>query len=163
MNEAPAQKRLVVRCSGCRKETTFDQPYAYHAGFSDQGFLYNDAGNLTLVFGAYDPKFASVFGNYIPWTKEDKAKKIEFEASLPPAPTGGRWRFANPARCPHCGATLSGPITECISYLIYPGSIIVSDLRQITIDAKQLTEPTGGTVTSGADAPATPIPPVARP
>jgi hypothetical protein len=134
-------KRFSMQCSACKKETVFDQLYPYHAGFSDQGFLYDDAGTLTLVFGAYDPKFASVFGRLNPWTKEDEAKKREFEESLPLAPSGGRWRFTNPARCPHCRAKLSGPITECIYYLIYPGSVIVSDLRQLTKEANQAPEP----------------------
>ncbi|SDS52262.1 hypothetical protein [Opitutus sp. GAS368] len=67
MNATP--KRFSMRCSACKTETVFDQPYAYHAGFSDQGFLYDDAGSLTLVFGAYDPKFASVFGHLMPWAK----------------------------------------------------------------------------------------------
>ena len=135
-------KRLKISCPDCHKETVFDQPYAYHAGFSDQGFLYDDGGTLTLVFEAYDPKFASVFGHRMPWTKEDDAKRKEFEDSLPPAPSGGRWRFRNPARCPHCQAKLSGPITECIYYLIYPGSVIVRDLREITNAANQSPEPT---------------------
>jgi hypothetical protein len=129
MDPATSKPPLKLRCSACGKETTFDQPYAYHAGFSDQGFLYNDTGNLTLVFSAYDKEFSSVFGHLMPWTPQDEEKKKKFEDLLPPAPTGGRWGFSNPARCPHCGVKLSGPITECIYYLLYPGSIVVSDIR----------------------------------
>jgi hypothetical protein len=131
MNASSPKPQLKVRCSACGKETAFDQPYAYHAGFSDQAFLYDDAGTLTLVFSAYDKEFLSVFGHSMPWTVEDEEKKRKFEDSLPPAPSGGRWRFSNPARCPHCGAQISGPMKECLYYLIYPGSIVLNDVRDL--------------------------------
>jgi len=30
---------VELRCPTCGHANNFDQPYAYHAGFSDQGFL----------------------------------------------------------------------------------------------------------------------------
>jgi DNA-directed RNA polymerase subunit RPC12/RpoP len=121
--------KLKLRCSACGKETAFEQPYAYHAGFSDQAFLYDDAGTSALVFSAYDEEFSSVFGHLMPWTAHDEEKKKRFEAMLPLSPSGGRWRFSNPARCPHCGSKISGPMGETIYYLLYPGSVVVDDIR----------------------------------
>lgn len=126
-----SMSQLKVRCSACGKETAFDQPYPYHAGFSDQAFLYDDAGTSTLVFSAYDEEFSSVFGNLMPWTLADEQKKKRFEEMLPPSPSGGRWRFSNPARCPSCGSKISGPIGETVYYLIYPGSIVLNDIRDL--------------------------------
>ena len=48
-------------CRYCGKENLFDQPYYYHAGFADQGFLYNDAGTLTLVWSVSDPALQRLF------------------------------------------------------------------------------------------------------
>jgi len=41
--------------SDCGFDNSFDQPYPFHAGFSNAGFLYNEAGNLTLVWSSFDP------------------------------------------------------------------------------------------------------------
>jgi hypothetical protein len=76
----------------------FDQPSLYHAGFSDQGFLYNDVGNLSLTWSCYDPAYAALVGGKSPWALT-LAEKQKVEEALLPAPKGGRWRFSNPARC----------------------------------------------------------------
>ena len=55
--------------------------------------------------------------------------KAAFEARLLEAPAGGRWRFANPARCVHCGAKILGPMTKTPSYLVYEGSVVLDDWR----------------------------------
>lgn len=123
-------KRLELTCQHCRKQVIFDQPYPYHAGFSDQGFLYNDEGNLTLVWSSYDTKWTSIAGTRQPWYIDDEARK-KMEVVLPAAPTGGRWRFSNSARCPHCRGKISGPMGETIYYLLYPGSVIVKSLGEI--------------------------------
>lgn len=131
MTTPSPKSQLKIRCSACKKETAFDQPYAYHAGFSDQAFLYDDAGTCALVFSAYDEEFSSVFGHLMPWTAKDEEKKTKFEDLLPLSPGGGRWRFSNPARCPHCAAKLSGPMSETIYYLLYPGSLVLNDIREL--------------------------------
>lgn len=40
---------VTIDCSSCGHKNDFEQPSPFHAGFGNQGFLYNDAGNLTLA------------------------------------------------------------------------------------------------------------------
>lgn len=113
---------ITVKCTSCGHENGFAQPYQIHAGFSDQGFLYNDDGNLTLTWSSFDPAYEAIVGKKHPWalTTDEQAK---FEDALYPAPFGGRWKFINSARCVACASPISGPITKTIYYLRYPGSI----------------------------------------
>lgn len=114
---------VTITCPTCGQPNSFDQPYRYHAGFSDEGFLYNDAGNLTLVWSCYDPAYEAIVGKLNPWGLTSSQQR-SFEAKLLPAPTGGAFRFGNPARCMHCGHPISGPITQEIYYVVYPNSLI---------------------------------------
>jgi len=114
---------VTIKCTSCAHENVFDQPYPYHAGFSNEGFLYNDDGTLTLVWSSFDPAYEAVVGKKHPWTLTAE-ERAQFEGALRPAPCGGSWRFINPARCMKCADTISGPITHTIYYLLYPGSIV---------------------------------------
>jgi hypothetical protein len=100
----------------------FNQPYPYHAGFGDQGFLYNDEGNLTLVWSAYDPSYAKIVGKQNPWALTEKDKR-KLEDALLAAPHGGAWKFSNPPRCTECGNPIGAPIESNIYYYLYDGSI----------------------------------------
>jgi len=111
-----------IECKHCGKKNIFDQPYPYHAGFADQGFLYNDAGNLTLVWGVLDPVLEEIFPGQTLWTMS-LLNRWRFEKMLLPAPFGGRWRFRNPARCIQCSKPISSPMLRSNHYLVYPGSI----------------------------------------
>jgi hypothetical protein len=121
---------LVVTCSQCKFKNVFNQPYAYHAGFSDQGFLYNESGNCTLIWSAFDPAYTTIVGGKNPWSLivTDREK---FESALQPSPDGTRWLFSNPARCMKCSHPVSGPITEAIYYLEYEGSVNVDQYRNL--------------------------------
>ena len=121
-------KTTVVKCASCGRANIFNQPYPYHAGFSDQGFLYNDAGDLTLTWSCYDPAYGGLTGGRSPWMLS-LAEQQAVEAALRAAPHGGRWRFSNPARCLSCRTPISGPIGASIYYLLYDGSIHASDLE----------------------------------
>jgi hypothetical protein len=112
---------ITVSCPLCGHHNEFDQPYMIHAGFGDQGFLYNDAGNLTLTWSSFDPAYEAIVGEHHPWALSAEQQAL-LEAALFEAPSGGRWRFANHARCLKCKGPISGPITETIYYLRYPGS-----------------------------------------
>jgi hypothetical protein len=114
---------VTIKCSSCGHENDFEQPYQFHAGFANQGFLYNDQGNLTLVWSSFDDAYKAIMGRKHPWMLATEEQAL-FEDALHPAPSGGRWRFINPARCMKCASPISGPITETIYYLCYPGSII---------------------------------------
>jgi len=117
-------KPLVVTCPKCGHENVFNQPYKYHAGFGNQGFLYNDAGNCTLTWGSYDPDYIAIVGQVHPWTLGPKSQR-KLEAALKPSPKGDRWLFSNPARCLKCSHPISQPITGDIYYLEYAGSVDV--------------------------------------
>ena len=111
----------LKKCPGCGKELSYDRSYGIHAGFSNEGFLYNDAGTDVFWWSSFDPDYIAIVGENHPWalSPEDQDR---VENALAPAPDGGRWRFANPARCPDCGAAISGPITETIMGLQFDGS-----------------------------------------
>jgi hypothetical protein len=125
-------KNLTVQCKHCGKDNVFDQPYAYHAGFADQGFLYNDAGTLTLVWSMFDPVFDEMFPGETPWTLV-KANQRRFEKMLQLAPSGGRWKFSNPARCIYCAKPISEPMLKSIHYFVYPGSIVTDNDHQLRL------------------------------
>jgi hypothetical protein len=113
---------MIVTCKECHQESVFDQPYAYHAGFSNQGFLYDDAGTCTLIWSSFDPAYVSIAGQNHPWMLTDP-QRVSLEAALKPSPSGGHWRFANPPRCPHCGAAIEQSILHTIYYFVFPGSV----------------------------------------
>src|SRR5208283_3069572 len=100
-------KPVVVPCKHCGASNVFNQRYAYHAGFGDQGFLYSEAGTCTLVWSAYDPDFEALVGKHNPWVLSREKQQI-LENALQPAPDGSRWLFSNPARCLTCGHPISG-------------------------------------------------------
>jgi hypothetical protein len=113
---------LIVRCPGCGAEIRFDQPYKYHAGFGDQGFLYNEAGDRTLVWNSYDRAYTALVGPKHPWML-DPAERALVEDRLLPAPDGGRWLFANLPRCPSCRGPIGESILKDIYYFDYAGSV----------------------------------------
>jgi hypothetical protein len=113
---------VTITCASCGHPNHFEQPYPFHAGFGNQGFLYNDAGNLTLVWSSFDPAYEAIVGKLHPWSLTMEQRAL-LEGALRDAPTGGRWRFVNPARCLKCANAISGPITETIYYLRFPGSV----------------------------------------
>ena len=114
-------KPLVVRCPGCGSSNVFNQPYAYHAGFGNQGFLYNETGNCTLVWSSFDPDYEALVGRWHPWALTEEQRTL-IENALKPAPDGTRWLFDNPARCLKCGHPISGSIRSTIYYLQYENS-----------------------------------------
>jgi hypothetical protein len=110
---------VTIDCSSCGNKNDFDQPYPFHAGFANQGFLYNDAGNLTLVWSSFDPAYEAIVGKRHPWGLSNEQRSL-LESALREAPFGGRWRFTNPARCKKCGQPVKRPyyrddLPSCVS------------------------------------------------
>ena len=118
-----ADGTIAVTCKNCSFANPFNQPYPYHAGFGNQGFLYNEAGDLTLVWSSYDPAYHAIVGSLTqPWAL-DGVQRSELESKLLPSPQGGNWKFVNPARCLKCRLPISGPIMDTIYYLQYANSV----------------------------------------
>jgi hypothetical protein len=115
---------MNVICKACGSSNEFEQPYAYHAGFANQGFLYNEAGTSTLVWSSFDPTYEKLIGQSHPWALTADQRAV-LEEALSPAPSGGKWSFTNPPRCRSCGAPIGEPITSVISYLVYSGSMVL--------------------------------------
>ena len=121
---------IVVRCEAHGHDNRFEQPYQYHAGFGNEGFLYNDDGSLTLVWSSFDPAYEAVVGKVHPWVLDEESR-ARLESALQPAPTGGRWRFANLPRCATCGEPLGKSLADGgIYYLVYPGSLVLDTKDQ---------------------------------
>lgn len=118
-----SERKFAINCPRCRRDNVFDQPYPYHAGFSDQGFMYSESGHCTLVWSWFDPAYKRFFppgGKFA----DNIERQEKFERCLKSAPDGGKWGFNNPARCLYCSGPISGTILQHIYYLVYPDSII---------------------------------------
>jgi hypothetical protein len=116
----------VKRCAQCDTELPFDRSYGFHAGFSNFGFLYNDAGDDTFIWSSYDPDYSAVVGECHPWALTDE-QRHRLEVVLLPSRAGDAWRFSNPARCLQCGGPISGPMTENIMGLAFDGRLAADD------------------------------------
>ena len=52
---------MDLACPHCRETTVLEQPYPYHAGFGNQGYLYCDACPAVVIFSSFDwPTWALV-------------------------------------------------------------------------------------------------------
>jgi hypothetical protein len=112
-----------VTCKTCGGKNAFDQPSLRHAGFGNQGFLYDDSGTLTLIWSSFDPAYQKLVGQTHPWMLTESQRDL-IEHSLRDAPNGNRWRFSNPPRCIHCGSPIGEPLSsKSVHYLRYPGSL----------------------------------------
>jgi len=116
-------KFLVVTCAECRFDNVFNQPYRYHAGFANQGFLYNEVGNRTLIWSSFDSDYEDIVGKNHPWMLGPEARKKLEEALQPDPNGGGKWLFTNPPRCLKCKHPIDEPIGNNIYYLVYDGSL----------------------------------------
>jgi hypothetical protein len=125
MNQSQPDKRFILTCKKCGNPNEFNQPYPYHAGFSDMGFLYNESGNSTLTWSMYDPYFIRLFPQMAAWDLSPLQKE-RFETILPPSPKGDRWSFTASARCLKCKSSISDPMGSTIYFLLYPDSINTS-------------------------------------
>ena len=112
-------------CPGCGKRLTFRDPSFERSQILDYGFLYNDTGTSTLVWKTFDPSYKAMLGEQKPWNLAPE-QQAAFEARLKPAPAGGRWRFANYARCPSCRAAIGSPVTKTELLLVFDDSLVLN-------------------------------------
>ena len=118
---------MIVTCPNCGHQNSFEQPYPYHAGFGNQGFLYSDAGDRTLVWSSRDLAWENLVGPVHPWVLDANGWS-RVEAALAPLSDGTRWRASNKPRCTACHAPIGESIVDNeIYYLVYPGSLLLDD------------------------------------
>jgi len=113
---------MNVVCKSCNFVNKFKQKHPYHAGLSNLGFLYNDDGNLTLIWNSYDEDYQQIVGEVHPWSLSQQQQSA-LEGVLKPAPSGGRWSFKNVPRCSKCHEPIGQSTNETIYYLVYPNSL----------------------------------------
>ena len=108
---------MDLQCPHCKRTLRLAQPYPYHAGFGDQGFLYCESDPTIVTFGAYGHPYRQLVGAVLPWDLDaDQRRRVE-EALLP-CPCGGRFTFRAEPRCPSCGASLRNALPGDIYYVI---------------------------------------------
>ena len=107
---------MTLTCPHCACTIEIEQPYPYHAGFSDEGSLYCDSCSAILVFGSYNPYYARLVPGKHPWCLTDREKRL-VEAHLRACSCGGRFRFDLPPRCPECGGSLAELLGGDIYYI----------------------------------------------
>ena len=121
-----AMTRREVQCKSCGAKLEAE---AFHAGFSDEGFLYCNKDSTILTWFAYDPDFDRVVGaKKMPWAlTEEERRRVEDHLIV--CPCGGRFLFANPLLCPVCGKVFSEPMLETI-YAVVLGQHIDGEKRR---------------------------------
>lgn len=104
--------------------------------------MYSGTGHCTLLWSWYDPALKRFFGPPDGFRNEH-ARRL-FEAALRIAPDGTRWSFDNPAnyKCLFCSGTISVPMLQTVSYLVYPNSVITDRNNKLEL-ANQLIESPG--------------------
>lgn len=112
----------IVQCRNCG--STHAVKHAYHAGFSNLGFLYCNRDTTVLTFSSYDRAYQQLQGAADwkhPWTlaHEGPESDVErIESALISCPCGGSFSFKNPLLCPSCRGVLMGPMSETIYFAI---------------------------------------------
>ncbi len=108
---------MVLSCPKCRSEMVLTQPYPYHAGFGDEGFLYCEDCPAVLTFSSFDPAYVDLVREVHPWML-DTAQQSKVENGLKRCRCGSKFLFRSKPRCPSCGAPLRGSLPEDVHYLI---------------------------------------------
>ncbi len=124
-------------CSHCKKAIIIKQPFPYHSGFSDQGYLYCNRCPNILVFSIYDEFYTKLCNEKQPWGLMLEEQKF-VEDNLYPCPCGCSFKFSAKPRCPHCLkeipeiTPLSGAETRSIYYVIV-GDLINGEDKNVQI------------------------------
>ena len=101
-------------CPHCKHTVTFRGPY--HAGFSNQGFLYCDQDSTLLIFDAYNRHYERIIPNKHPWMLTQREKRL-VEGNLQPCSCGGNFKFDSKPRCPHCKGEIKS-LSDPIHYVV---------------------------------------------
>jgi hypothetical protein len=117
---------MDICCKTCGVATKIPQPYAFHAGFSNRGFLYNDSRAAIIEFSPYNLKYVAAVGDKHPWALNAE-EKSKVEKALKPDPAGGKFRFDAHPRCPACNAELPDLLPDDVHF-VEIGDVIDGDV-----------------------------------
>jgi hypothetical protein len=106
--------RESASCPHCDRSITYVR---YHAGFSNEGYLYCDSDTTVLTWDAYDPNYMAIVGAKHPWMLTPAEEQL-VEVALESCPNGGRFGFGNPPRCPHCSGDISFLVPDKIYFIV---------------------------------------------
>jgi len=123
---------MKIKCDHCDCVTQLSQSHAFHAGFSNRGFLYCDEFAEILEFDAFDPHFIALVGDKHPWSLTRSEQRL-IEEALRPSPRGGRFRFSASPRCPACNARIEGILADRFHFLEI-GDVIDADIMNVWRD-----------------------------
>lgn len=107
---------VEIQCPACHQTFQIAQNYQYHAGFSNEGFLYCDSCPNLVVFSSYDPRYTKIVGERHPWALTDSDCRT-VEDHLRPCTCGGHFCFSAAPRCPLCNATIRQILYGSIYYV----------------------------------------------
>ena len=106
-------------CRRCKRSIPFKGPY--HAGFSNQAFLYCDKDPTVMVFDSFNSYYNNIIHGKHPWVLTSK-EQYDVEQHLKPCPCGGMFKFRNKPRCPNCNQHIVG-LVDSIHYVIIGNEI----------------------------------------
>ena len=107
---------MEIVCPECKEVSRLPQERPYHAGFSNQGFLYCDACPALLKFSSYNKIYTSLVHDRHPWMLSDAEMK-NVESHLRACQCGGHFRFAALPRCSFCMAELPSVLPGIFHYI----------------------------------------------
>lgn len=107
---------MDIKCPKCHQTFQVNQKYAYHAGFSNVGFLYCDACPNLVVLSSFNPRYAEIVGKVHPWML-NFYKKWRVERQLKTCTCGGHFRFSAPPRCPLCKESIPSILPDSIHFI----------------------------------------------
>lgn len=129
---------MEYACPYCRNAVVLKQPFPYHSGFSDQGYLYCDRCPNVVLFSIYDKFYTELCYEKAPWGLSLEQEQL-VEENLCPCPCGGSFKFSAKPRCPHCLkeipeiTPLSGTEKRSIYYVIIGDLINGEDKKNVSI------------------------------
>lgn len=107
---------MILFCPNCKSRFEIDQPYPYHAGFSNVGFLYCECCPAMVTFHTYDKHYTGIVGDKHPWDLNEVERR-KIEESLKPCPNGGRFRFNAYPRCPVCNEPMPDLLQDRMHFI----------------------------------------------
>ncbi len=112
-------------CPHCGSDLTYQR---YHAGFSNQGFMYCSDDEAVLVWDAYNPIYQRLTDKH-PWMLSTEEQR-QIEEAIKPCPYGGHFAFTNPPLCPTCHKSVAFIVPDPIYYVVL-GRKIDGDTQDI--------------------------------